>query len=63
MRKKTGYTLEVIGIILMLAALVNHYALNPRFSPVLHTNTYLAAAGAAAALLGLLMTFLSGRGG
>jgi hypothetical protein len=61
--RNAGSTLEVIGIILILAGLVNHFALNPRFSPVLHTSAYLFAAGAIAALVGLVVSSRSGRNG
>jgi predicted tellurium resistance membrane protein TerC len=54
-----GYGLLVIGIIVAVLGLVNHYVL--KANPVAHTSTIIIAVGVVLAVIGLLMSFMSGR--
>ncbi len=54
-----GYGLAVLGIILVLGGVLNHWVL--RQNPVVHTSTILGAAGAVVAIVGLALTFMGGR--
>jgi hypothetical protein len=54
-----GYGLAVIGVILVIAGLVNHYVI--KANPVAHTSTIVLAAGAVVAIVGLALTFMGGR--
>lgn len=54
-----GYGLAVIGIILVIAGLVNHYVI--KANPVAHTSTIVLGAGAVIAVIGLVLTFMGGR--
>lgn len=54
-----GYGLAVIGVILVIAGLVNHYVI--KANPVAHTSTIVLGVGAVVAVVGLAMTFMAGR--
>jgi hypothetical protein len=54
-----GYGLAVLGVILVLAGLVNHYVI--KANPVTHTSTIVLGAGAVIAIVGLALTFMGGR--
>ncbi len=54
-----GYGLAVLGVILVIAGLVNHYAI--KANPVAHTSTIVLGVGAVVAIVGLAMTFMGGR--
>jgi predicted tellurium resistance membrane protein TerC len=54
-----GYGLLVIGIIVAVLGLVNHYVL--KANPVAHTSTIIIAVGVVLAVIGLLMSFMGGR--
>ncbi len=54
-----GYGLLVIGIIVAVLGLVNHYIL--KANPILHTSTILIGVGVVIAVIGLAMSFLGGR--
>ena len=54
-----GYGLLVIGIILAILGLVNHYVI--RANPVLHTSTIVIGVGVVLAVIGLVMSFMGGR--
>lgn len=55
----SGYGLLVIGIIIAVLGLVNHYV--TRLNPIGHTSTILIGAGVVVAVIGLAMSFLGGR--
>ncbi|HEX9037455.1 MAG TPA: hypothetical protein VF808_10740 [Ktedonobacterales bacterium] len=57
--KNAGYGLAVLGVIIVVLGLLNHYVL--RMNPVAHTSTILAGVGAVIAVVGLILTFVSGR--
>jgi predicted tellurium resistance membrane protein TerC len=54
-----GYGLLVIGIIVAVLGLVNHYVL--KANPVAHTSTIIIAVGVVLAVIGLVMSFMGGR--
>jgi hypothetical protein len=54
-----GYGLLVIGIIIAVLGLVNHYIL--KANPIAHTSTILIGVGVVVAVIGLAMSFLGGR--
>ena len=54
-----GYGLAVIGIILVLAGVLNHWVL--KMNPIAHTSTILGVAGAVVAVIGIALTFMGGR--
>ncbi len=56
--RSAGYGLLVLGVLLLLVGLVNHFAL--RMNPVAHTSTIVLAVGAVAAVLGVVMAFFMG---
>jgi len=51
--------LLVIGIIVAVLGLVNHYVL--KANPVAHTSTIIIAVGVVLAVIGLVMSFMGGR--
>ena len=55
-----GYGLAVLGVILVLGGVLNHWVL--KSNPIAHTSTILAGAGAVVAVVGLALTFMGGRG-
>jgi uncharacterized membrane protein len=55
----SGYGLAVIGIIVVIVGLVNHYVI--RANPVAHTSTILVVIGVVLAVIGLVLTFMGGR--
>ncbi len=54
-----GYGLLVLGIIIAVLGLVNHFVL--KMNPIAHTSTIAIAAGAVLAVVGLIMSFMGGR--
>ncbi len=54
-----GYGLAVLGIILVLGGVLNHWVL--RANPIAHTSTVLGGVGAVVAVIGLALTFVGGR--
>ena len=54
-----GYGLIVIGIIIAILGVVNHFVL--KLNPVAHTTTILVVVGAVLAVVGLIMSFMGGR--
>lgn len=54
-----GYGLLVIGIIIAVVGLINHFVL--KMNPVAHTSTILIVVGVILAVLGLVMSFVGGR--
>lgn len=54
-----GYGLLVIGIIVAVLGLVNHYIL--KANPILHTSAIVIGVGVVIAVIGLAMSFLGGR--
>jgi hypothetical protein len=54
-----SYGLLVIGAIVAIVGLVNHYVL--KLNPVAHTSTILIGVGAVLFIIGLAMTFLGGK--
>lgn len=54
-----GLGLLVIGVIVAIAGLVNHFVL--KMNPIAHTSTILIGVGAVLALVGLVMSFMGGR--
>lgn len=53
-----GYGLAVVGIIIVLAGLVNHFVLKQ--NPIAHTSTIVIGAGVVVAVVGAALTFLGG---
>lgn len=54
-----GYGLLVIGIIVAVLGLLNHYVL--KANPIVHTSTIVIAVGVVLAVIGLAMSFMGGR--
>jgi uncharacterized membrane protein len=54
-----GYGLLVIGIIVAVLGLANHYVLKQ--NPVVHTSTIIIGVGVVLAVIGLVMSFMGGR--
>lgn len=54
-----GYGLLVLGVIIAVLGLVNHYVL--KLNPIAHTSTILIGVGAVLAVVGLIMSFMAGR--
>jgi predicted tellurium resistance membrane protein TerC len=55
----SGYGLLVIGIIVAILGLVNHYVL--KANPVAHTSSIIIGVGVVLAVIGLAMSFMGGR--
>jgi predicted tellurium resistance membrane protein TerC len=51
--------LLVIGIVLGLAGLVNHYAI--KANPIAHTSTIVGAVGAVLVVVGVIMMVMGGK--
>jgi hypothetical protein len=51
--------LLVVGIIVLLVGLVNHFAIHA--NPVAHTSTIVLAVGAVLAVVGVLMMAMGGK--
>lgn len=56
--RNTGFIVLVVGVVLLLIGLVNHYAIHA--NPVGHTSTIVLAVGAVAAIIGVVMAFVMG---
>ncbi len=54
-----GYGLLVIGIIVAILGLANHYVL--KANPIAHTSTVLIGVGVVVAVIGVAMSFMGGR--
>lgn len=54
-----GYGLLVLGIIVVVLGLANHYAL--KMNPFAHTSTIILGVGVVLALIGAAMSFMGGR--
>lgn len=54
-----GYGLLVIGIIIAVLGLANHYVL--KMNPMAHTSTIVIGVGAVLAVIGLALSFMGGR--
>ena len=54
-----GYGLAVVGVILVLGAVLNHWVI--KTNPIAHTSTILAGVGAVVAVIGIILTFVGGR--
>lgn len=54
-----SYGLLVIGAIIAIVGLLNHFVL--KLNPVAHTSTILLGVGAVLFVIGLVMTFMGGR--
>jgi hypothetical protein len=57
--KGASFGLMILGIVVALVGLVNHYMLHQ--NPIAHTSTYLGAVAAVLFVVGLAMFFLGGR--
>jgi hypothetical protein len=53
-----SYVLIVLGVIVAIVGVLNHYAL--KMNPVPHTSTVLVAIGAVVAIVGVLAFFMGG---
>ena len=53
-----SYVLLVLGVILAIVGLLNHFAL--KMNPVAHTSTILVAVGAVLAVIGVLLMVMGG---
>ena len=53
--------LVVLGIIVGILGLVNHYLLNPPMNPVAHTSLVTGVVGLVLVVLGGAMMFMGGR--
>jgi predicted tellurium resistance membrane protein TerC len=54
-----GYGVLVLGIIVAVLGLVNHYVL--KANPVAHTSTIVIGVGVVLAVIGVAMSFMGGR--
>jgi protein-S-isoprenylcysteine O-methyltransferase Ste14 len=59
--RNAGYGVAVLGVILVILGVINHYVLKPPMNFVPHTSTILGAVGAVVAIVGLVLTFMAGR--
>lgn len=57
--KNAGYGVAIVGVILVVLGLLNHYVIHQ--NPILHTSTWLAGTGAVVAVIGLILTYLASR--
>lgn len=57
--KGAGYGLAVVGVIVILIGVLNHWVL--RMNPVGHTSTILGVVGAVVAVVGIILTFMGGN--
>lgn len=55
----SGYGLLVVGIIIAVLGLVNHYVIRYNMFP--HTSTIVIGVGVVLAVIGLAMSFMGGR--
>lgn len=55
-----SYGLLVVGVLLAMVGVVNHYLL--RLNPVAHTSTILVGLGAVVFVVGLVLSFMGDRG-
>lgn len=55
----TGFALLVVGVVLVLIGLVNHFAIHA--NPVGHTSTIIGVVAVVAVVLGGVMAFVMGR--
>lgn len=53
-----SYVLLVLGVIVAIVGLLNHFALH--MNPIAHTSTILVAVGAVLAIIGVLTMFMGG---
>ena len=54
-----GYGLAALGVILVIAGLVNHFVI--KANPIAHTSTVVLGVGAVVAVIGLVLTFMGGK--
>jgi uncharacterized membrane protein YGL010W len=54
-----GYGVLVLGIIIAVLGLLNHYVM--KANPIAHTSTILIGVGVVLAVIGLAMSFMGGR--
>lgn len=54
-----GFTLLVIGVVLLIVGLVNHYAIHA--NPIAHTSTIVLGVGVVAAVIGAVLALFLGR--
>jgi uncharacterized membrane protein YGL010W len=54
-----SYGLLVVGVLLAMVGVVNHYLL--RLNPVAHTSTILVGLGAVVFVVGLVLSFIGDR--
>jgi len=54
-----GYGLAALGVILVIAGLVNHFVI--KANPMAHTSTVVLGVGAVVAVIGLALTFMGGK--
>ncbi len=60
--RSASYGLIVLGIIVGILGLVNHFVLNPRLNPVAHTSTVVGVVALILVAIGGAMMFLGGGG-
>ncbi len=58
--KALSYVLIVVGIIVLILGLVNHYVLKPPLNFVPHTSTVILGVGVVLAIIGAVLLFLGG---
>ncbi len=54
-----GYGIVVVGIIIAVLGLVNHFVLKQ--NPIVHTSSIAIGVGVVLAVIGLAMSFMGGR--
>ncbi len=59
--KMASLALVVLGIIVGIFGLVNHFVLNPPLNPVQHTSTIIGVVALVLVVLGGAMMFVGGR--
>lgn len=59
--KAASLGLLVIGVIVLLAGLANHYLLKPPMNPFPHTSTIILAVGAVLAVVGIIIMAMGGK--
>ena len=57
--KNAGYGVAIVGVVLVLVSLLNHFVL--KMNPTPHTSTWIAGAGAVVAVIGLILIFMGNR--
>ena len=59
--RAASYVLVVVGIIIILVGVANHYVASMHYNFIAHTSTILGVVGVVIAVIGVAMMLLGGR--